>query len=247
MIVQTCNFKRAYVWQLPVRIFHWANALAITVLCVSGVIIANPPVILSHAEAYDIYWFGIIRFSHFAAAYVFLIIILMRVYWAFVGNQFSHWKAYWPFSKKAMTNIGHVLKIDILLQNEEKENLENISVGHNTVAAIAYLSFFVLFILMIFTGFGLYSSMSKGWFPDLFNWVVPFLGGDFDARMWHHILMWPIILIIIIHIYLVFYHEWLEGRGEVSSMFSGYKFVRAERLSETKTKIVEEVIEEESK
>lgn len=247
MIVQTFNFKRAYVWQLPVRIFHWTNALAITVLCVSGVIIANPPVILSHAEAYDLYWFGIIRFSHFAAAYIFLIVILMRIYWAFVGNKFSRWAAYWPFSKKAIANIAHVLKIDVLLLNEEKENLRNISVGHNTVAAIAYITFFILFILMIFTGFGLYSSMSIGWFPDMFDWVVPLLGGDFTARMIHHILMWPIIIIIIIHVYLVFYHEWLEGRGEVSSMFSGYKFVRSERVTIEDAKVIEDIVEEDSK
>ena len=29
---------------------------------------------------------------------------------------------------------------------------------------------------------------------------------------------------------LVLYHDWLEGRGEVSSMFGGYKFVREDRL-----------------
>lgn len=238
MIVHTYNFKRAYVWQLPVRIFHWVNALAITVLCVSGVIISNPPVILSHSEAYDIYWFGIIRFSHFTAAYIFTVVILMRIYWAFVGNKYSRWTAYWPFTKKAWNNVIHVLKIDILLMNEKEENLNNISVGHNTLAALAYIGFFFFFLLMIFTGFGLYSSMSQSWFPEMFTWVVPLLGGDFTARMVHHMLMWPIILIIIMHVYLVFYHEWLEGRGEVSSMFSGYKFVRAERV---KVDVIEDI------
>ena len=230
MILDTSEFKRAYVWQLPVRIFHWLNALSITVLAVSGIIIANPPVLLSHAEANDIYWFGIIRFSHFVAAYVFLLMIIMRFYWAFVGNKYSRWSAYWPFTNKAMKNVLHVLKVDVLLLNEKNENIRNISVGHNTVAAMAYIAFFLLFLVMIFTGFGLYASMTTAWFPQLFTWVVPLLGGDFTARMVHHIVMWPIIIIVIIHVYLVFYHEWLEGRGEVSSMFSGYKFVRSDRF-----------------
>jgi Ni/Fe-hydrogenase 1 B-type cytochrome subunit len=208
------------------------NALAITVLIVSGVIIANPPVILSHEEAFNSYWFGAVRFSHFVAAYTFLVFILMRIYWAFVGNKYSRWSAYWPFSQKAMKNILHVFKVDVLLLNEKNEDIRNISIGHNTVAAMAYMAFFLLFILMIITGFGLYSSTSSGWFAGLFTWVVPLLGGDFTTRMVHHILMWPIILIIIVHVYLVFYHEWLEGRGEVSSMFSGYKFVRSERIKE---------------
>ena len=230
MNIKTLNFKRAYVWQLPVRIFHWLNALSITVLIVSGLVISNPPVILNHAEASDLYWFGIVRFSHFASAYIFLVVILLRFYWAFVGNKYSRWAAYWPFSKKALKNISHVVKVDVLLLNEKNHDIRDISVGHNTVAAMAYITFFILFILMIFTGFGLYSSMSEGWFPDLFDWVVPLLGGDFTARMVHHMLMWPIILIIIIHVYLVFYHEWLEGRAEVSSMFGGYKFVDEKRL-----------------
>jgi len=42
--------------------------------------------------------------------------------------------------------------------------------------------------------------------------------------------MWGFIFFIMIHVYLVLYHDWLEGRGETSSMFSGFKFVRKERL-----------------
>lgn len=228
--MQTRNFKRAYVWQLPVRIFHWLNSLAILVLIATGIIISNPPVILSHAEAYDSYWFGTIRFTHFVAAYAFLIMIAMRFYWAFVGNKYSRWSAYWPFSKKSLKNILHVIKVDVFLLNDKNSTYRDISVGHNAIAALAYIAFFVLFLVMIFTGFGLYSSMSTSKFAGLFSWVVPLLGGDFTARMVHHFVMWPIILIIIIHVYLVFYHEWLEGRGEVSSMFSGYKFVRSERI-----------------
>ena len=39
------------------------------------------------------------------------------------------------------------------------------------------------------------------------------------------------------HVYLVFYHDWLEGRGEVSSMFGGYKFVCDERLKVAKDEV----------
>ena len=59
------NFKRVYVWELPVRIFHWLNVLSLTVLIVTGFIIANPPAILSSAEATNLQTFGLIRFIHF--------------------------------------------------------------------------------------------------------------------------------------------------------------------------------------
>jgi len=56
------SFKRAYIWELPVRIFHWANALAIVVLAVTGLIIANPPAILSGQDPTQIYWLESVTF-----------------------------------------------------------------------------------------------------------------------------------------------------------------------------------------
>jgi len=229
-ISQTNDFKRVLVWELPVRIFHWLNALSITVLIITGLIIANPPAILSNVEASESYWFGTIRAIHFISAYVFLLNAIARIYWAFRGNYYANWRAFIPFSKKARQNILHVLKVDIFLQNEEKEVLKNISVGHNYVASFSYLILFFLALVQIFTGFGLYAPTSGWWLPKLFAWVPDFLGGDAPTRLIHHISTWLFIIFTLIHVYLVFYHDWLEGRGESSSMISGYKFVRKERI-----------------
>jgi Ni/Fe-hydrogenase 1 B-type cytochrome subunit len=228
----TRDFKRVYVWELPVRLFHWLNALAITVLAVTGYIIARPPAILSSTEATDLYWFGILRATHFIAAYVFLFALILRVYWLFVGNQFGSWSAYNVFNKRAMGSLVHVIKTDILLINEKDPIICRFSIGHNVVAASAYIVFFILFLIMIFTGFGLYADMSEWWLPNLFAWVPAAMGGDMEARFLHHITMWFIVFIVIIHVYLVLYHGWLEGRGEVSSMISGYKFVCKDRVKQ---------------
>ncbi|NOQ92571.1 MAG: Ni/Fe-hydrogenase, b-type cytochrome subunit [Flavobacteriaceae bacterium] len=229
-IIQTNDFKRVLVWELPVRIFHWLNALSITVLAITGFIIANPPAIMSSAEAIDSYWFGTVRAIHFITAYVFLANAIVRVYWAFKGNYYSNWRAFIPYSKSARKNILHVMKVDILLQNEEKEVLKNISVGHNYVASFSYLILFLLALVQIFTGFGLYAPTSGWWLPKLFAWVPDLFGGDAQTRFVHHISTWLFIIFTMIHVYLVFYHDWLEGRGESSSMISGYKFVRKERI-----------------
>lgn len=224
------NYKRVYVWELPVRIFHWINVLCITVLAVTGFIIADPPAILSGAEASESYWFGTVRVIHFSAAYIFFFNMILRIYWAFVGNRFAHWKAFLPFSQKMRKNLLYVLKIDIMLQNEKTHDVRNISVGHNSVAALSYVALFVVALVQVFTGFGLYSDMSGWWLPDLFAWVVPLFGGDFMVRTIHHVATWVFIFFTLVHVYLVFYHDWLEGRGEVSSMFGGYKFVSEERF-----------------
>lgn len=246
----TRSFKRVLVWELPVRVFHWVNVLTITVLTITGFIIANPPAILSNMEATDLHTFGIIRFIHFTAAYIFFFNMLMRIYWSFVGNRFASWRAFWPFSKKMWNNVWHVLKVDILLFNEKKEDLSNISIGHNSVAAFSYIALFILALIQVFTGFALYADMSTWWLPKLFSWVIPLFGGDFMVRTIHHITMWGFILFSIVHVYLVFYHDWLEGRGEVSSMFGGFKFVRRKRIKRVK-RVDEEggilIVEEEIK
>ena len=235
--METRNYKRVLVWELPVRIFHWLNALAIVVLAITGFIIADPPALMSNAEATNLHFLGVVRAIHFIAAYVFFFVMILRIYWAFMGNQFASWKAFWPFSRKNWMNFMHVMKVDILLRNEEKENVKNISIGHNSVAAFSYLVMFLVALIMVFTGFGLYADMSTWWLPKLFSWVPAFLGGDILTRQIHHITMWIFIFFIMVHVYLVFYHDWLEGRGEVSSMFGGYKFVCEERMKKAEEQV----------
>ena len=228
--VQTNDFKRVLVWELPVRIFHWVNVLTITILAITGFIIANPPALMSNAEAFESYWFGTVRMIHFVTAYVFFVNALARLYWAFKGNFYAHWRAFIPYSKKSWNNIKHVMRIDILLQNEEEEVLKNISVGHNYVASLSYLILFFIALVQIFTGFGLYAPTAGWWLPKLFAWVPDLLGGEVHTRLVHHLATWVFIIFTLIHVYLVFYHDWLEGRGESSAMVSGYKFVRKERI-----------------
>ncbi len=228
--MSTKNYKRVYVWQLPVRIFHWLNALAITVLIITGFIIADPPAFLSSGEAYNQFWMGYVRMIHFISAYILVAVMIMRVYWLFKGNRYASWKGFNLFSKKGLKEVIHVIKIDLLLISRD-EDINHISVGHNKVAAFSYIMMFLLALVMVFTGFGLYSDMSGWWFPKLFYWVPELVGGDFNARMIHHIATWIFILFTMVHIYLALFHDWLEGRAEVSSMISGYKFARRERFS----------------
>ena len=38
-------------------------------------------------------------------------------------------------------------------------------------------------------------------------------------------MMWFFIVFSMVHVYLVFYHDYVEGRGVISSMVGGWKFV----------------------
>jgi Ni/Fe-hydrogenase 1 B-type cytochrome subunit len=74
--------------------------------------------------------------------------------------------------------------------------------------------------------------MSESWLPKMFSWIVPILGGDLLTRQIHHIFMWVFIIFTIIHVYLVFYHDYIERRGITSSMIGGWKFIEKEHLDE---------------
>ncbi|MCB0667103.1 MAG: Ni/Fe-hydrogenase, b-type cytochrome subunit [Saprospiraceae bacterium] len=220
----TVQLRRIYVWELAVRVFHWLNALCIFVLCITGYLISNPPVFLSTEEASGSFWFGTVRYIHFITAYIFVFALAMRLYWAFAGNKYANWRNFIPYTRKYWKNIFYVLKHDILLMKSKEE----LSIGHNALAGFSYFIFFILTLVMIFTGFGLYASHGTWFFPKLFAWVPAIFGGDYLMREIHHVTMWLFIVFIIVHIYLVFFHDHFEGRGESSAMISGYKFIEEE-------------------
>ena len=214
--------QRVYVWELPVRLYHWVNAACILVLIATGIIIGRPLTLhVTAGEAYSSYWFGTVRFIHFVTAYVFFFNFVFRIYWGFVGNKYASWKSFLPTNKARWKEIMEVLKVDIFLGKTHGL----VSVGHNSLAGLTYFLTFLVFLFQCATGFGMYAAMSHGWLPRMFAWVVPLMGGDFAVRQWHHLMMWFFILFSVIHVYLVFYHDYVEGRGVISSMAGGWKFV----------------------
>lgn len=215
------RLREIYVWELPVRLYHGINALCIVILCATGFIIANPPAFMSGQEAVFVFWFGKVRLIHFVTAFVFFFNFAFRIYWGFVGNKYANWKNFIPHSRKQLAEVVEVLKVDVLMiKNKPVE-----SIGHNAMAYFTYFGLFLVFLLQCLTGFGLYAQMSKAFFPQLFAWAVPLLGGDLMVRVVHHSLAWFFILLAMVHIYLVFYHDYIERRGVVSSIIGGWKFI----------------------
>ena len=107
------------------------NAVSIVALSVTGYLIGRPLAVQSGAEASFSYWFGIVRFIHFVASFVFFFNFLYRTYWGFVGNKFSRWYNFIPYKKSQWKEIWEVLKVDIF--QIKRGPLE--SVGHNSLAA----------------------------------------------------------------------------------------------------------------
>ena len=209
-----------YVWELPVRFYHWINALCIVVLAATGYVIGNPPAIQSAAEASYSYWFGTVRAVHFITAYVFFFNFILRLYWGFAGNRFANWKNFIPYTARHWADMWEIIRVDVL----QVKCKDNPNLGHNALASFFYFLTFLAFLLQVLTGFGIYAAMSHSWIASLFEWVPSVFGGDIPTRDIHHIMMWFFILFTLAHVYLVFYHDYIERNGTTSSMIGGWKF-----------------------
>ncbi len=221
MIQRNPSLREVYVWQLPVRIFHWVNAIVIVGLSITGYIIGNPPAIQHATAPIDNYWFGIVRFIHFVCAMLFIVNFLMRIYWLFAGNSFARWFNYIPFTKKQWRGIYETMKIDIMLLSPKPVY----DIGHNPLAATTYGGLFFIMFLQAITGMMMFAPQSNAFWAPFFQKMLIFFNGFFVVRTFHHWLMWAFILFAIVHIYLVFYHDYIEKNGIASSMIGGWKFI----------------------
>ncbi len=218
---QPRNFIRVYVWELPVRLTHWINAACIVVLGVTGYLIAHPPGYMTATEASFGYWFGIVRFTHFVAAYTFVVALVFRIYWAFVGNKFARWRSFVLLTPKEWKEAVRVAKIEIFQVSDE--TIEPL--GHNAVSSFTYAVLFLLALFQVISGFGLYAAMSHGWMPGLFSWVMPLFGSEQTLRSFHYAANWLFILFTVVHVYMVFYTDYVDGHGGLSGIISGWKFM----------------------
>ncbi|TXH77622.1 MAG: Ni/Fe-hydrogenase, b-type cytochrome subunit [Thiothrix sp.] len=217
-----------YVYEAPLRIWHWINALAILALAITGYFIGSPLPTLS-GEASDHYLMGYIRFVHFAAGYVLLIGFLGRIYWAFVGNSHAREIFLPPFFKRDYwSGVLHEIRWYAFLEKEPRKYT-----GHNPLAILFMHFMFVWGMLfMIVTGFALYGEGTglDSWQFALFSsWVIPLLGQSMDVHTWHHLGMWWILLFVMAHIYVAIREDIMSRQSLVSTMISGWRTFKDQR------------------
>ena len=213
-----------YVFEAPVRIWHWVMVLCMVVLCVTGYLIGTPLASVG-GEASEHFLFGYIRFAHFAAAYIFAIMFVMRVVWAFMGNSFSRQMFLVPvsmFTRDFWRGFSGQLKHYAFL-NSRAEPWQ----GHNPMAAAAMFFMYVLgTVFMICTGFALYGEglgMESWAFTMFSSWVLPLLGYSQNVHTLHHLGMWYLIIFTIVHIYMVIREDTMSGETVVSTMVNGWR------------------------
>jgi Ni/Fe-hydrogenase 1 B-type cytochrome subunit len=203
------------------------NATAIIVLMVTGYLIAKPLPTMP-GEASDHFLMGYIRFTHFAAAYIFAIGFLARLYWAWWGNHHARQLFKLPILRKNFWSEAlFELRWYLFLEPEPRKYA-----GHNPLAQMVMFTVLVFnTIFMIVTGFALYSEGEGkgGWADTLFGWVIPMMGQSQDVHTWHHLGMWVMVLFMMTHIYVAIREDIMSRQSLISTMISGWRMFKDNR------------------
>jgi Ni/Fe-hydrogenase 1 B-type cytochrome subunit len=215
-----------YVYEAPVRLWHWVMMVAMFVLAATGYLIGSPPPAIG-GEAAHSYFFGYIRMIHFIAAMVFAVFFAIRVYWAIVGNRWARgmfvvpvWTARW------WRGLFGQMRYYLFLREES-----DLWIGHNPLAQTAMFAMYTLgTIFIIVTGLALYSEQ-WGWgtWPmSLMGWVFVLFGDPQMVRTLHHLAMWYLVLFAVIHLYMVVREDIMRRESIVGTMINGIRMWKRE-------------------
>ncbi len=217
----TGDYHWVYLWEWPIRVMHWAAALSVLILAVTGLYIGRP-YFVTGGDTSSHYLMGWVRFLHFAAAAILVATAIVRGYWLFVGNKYERWKALFPIRRSDWINLVKQVKYYLLIHPEKAPHY----LGHNPLQQLSYTAIYGLALVQVITGFALYGQSDPGgFFFAVFGWVGPLLGGMPVVRFVHHVATWAFLIFIPIHVYLATRADLLERGGTISSIISGGRFV----------------------
>jgi Ni/Fe-hydrogenase 1 B-type cytochrome subunit len=224
------NQLAVYVYETPVRVWHWINFACIVVLIGTGLFIHKPPISLM-GEASEHYLLGTVRGAHFIAGYIAGIGFAARAAYALFSKNHHAKQLFAPplFSRRFWNGVLHELRWYFFLEREPRKY-----VGHNPMAQLAmFFLFTTMMTLMVCTGFALYGegTGAGSWAHVVFtSWVLPLAGhNSLHLHTIHHLGMWMIVIFSIVHIYAAIREDVMSRQSLVSTMISGWRMFKDNR------------------
>ena len=187
-----------------VRVTHWVNAIALTLMVGSGLRIFNAyPAFARKGEQFCCYpfehkaipnaltfggWLGGARHWHFALMWV--LVLNGLVYLSFIYLH-GEWRDLVPRRgdlRDALAMIKFYLFVSKTHPHQGK---------HNAMQKATYFALPLLAIVQVLTGLAIWKPVQLGWITALF-------GGYVWARYWHFMTMVGLIVLSFAHIFMVF-------------------------------------------
>ena len=207
-------FEKHLAWGVLFRLFHWAFALSIAFLVVTGLYIHWPwgNSILEGSASFPM---ANMRYYHFIAGYVFIGAVAVRCYLWFFGNrQEKLWNAA-PITPGNIKNLVSTLGYYLYFTDRHEHRL-----GHNALAGTIYILTIIAAFFQMLSGLCLLFPESLFWQ----KWGLAVFGTQQQARFIHYLIMWYFLLFVFIHLYILIWNDIRAPEGLISSIFNGRKF-----------------------
>lgn len=217
------NLEPVYVWDVLVRATHWLIALSLIVLSVTGIYIARP-FLIADGEAGQRFVMGTMKIVHYYGAIVFSLAVGSRIIWMFLGPKYARWRQFIPVSAKRRRDLIGTFKFYVMLADEPPP-----ATGHNPLAGLTYVAVFGLYLIMILTGFALYSVSAYTSYMSMWDFLLPIFGGPQSTRWIHHVVMWLLLGFAVHHFFSALLVSRVEKNGTIDSIFGGYKYLPKDR------------------
>jgi Ni/Fe-hydrogenase 1 B-type cytochrome subunit len=225
-------------WDVPTRLFHWINVLAVLVLIGTGLVILNDDTLGLSASGKLL-----LKSIHVSFGYIMGLNLLWRLVWASFGNSYSQWQAFLPGGPGYLASLRAYCAS--FLSGTPQQ-----FIGHNPLARIAVTLLFLLLTIQLVTGL-LIAGTDLFWPPfghSFAQWVVaPGIdpgtvhAGAIDMmdkaaykamRAFrapfveiHEYTFYTLVVLIIFHLAAVVVTELHEGGSIISAMFTGRKLL----------------------
>lgn len=232
------EYKEYVAWDVPTRLFHWINALAVFGLLVTGLDILLDT-LFHHSPGGKV----TLKHVHVLFGYLMAANLLWRFVWAFFGNRYARWRAIVPGGPGYLAALRAYTAS--FLAGEPQQY-----VGHNPLARIAVSLLFLLLLMQAATGLVL--AGTDLYWPPFGHWFAAWVAAPgvdpalvapgatdlidktaYDAMracrkpfvMVHEFGFYALAAVITLHIIAVVVTEVHEGGSITSAMFTGRKIL----------------------
>lgn len=234
------DLKAFRVWDRHVRWFHWINLLCVLGLAAVGVAILNEKALGVTNDGKIL-----LKTVHVWIGYVFVLNLLWRLIWAFIGGPSARWRAILPGGRGYLSELRHFLAD---LQSRPRQYL-----GHTPLGRIAITILLLLLTMQAVTGLVL--AGTDLFYPPLGGWIagwvaapgvdpaalVPYAPQMYDeaavAEMrafrqpylsLHYYGFYTLLAFVVLHVVAVVVTELRAGGTLISAMFTGEKVLRGQ-------------------
>lgn len=208
-------------WSVAMCINHWAMAVCIVILIISGLYIGRPFTIAA-GETWQKFSVAQVRFVHLVFGFMLTALLVWRAYLAFFSRFHADWKDF--FAWLDLKNVYKQIKFYTLITTEMPEHTGL----YGTLQAAAYGFLLLMVCVVVITGLILYAALYRAGLGGAIYTVSRYLEGAFGGlagvRFIHHILTWVFVLFILVHMYLAFWYDVVSKKGTISSIISGRVF-----------------------